>query len=94
MSYAAEELRADIVDLFDDAASLAQYPMDFGALRPVRVPPPSRPRRPPRSRSRGIGRHSLESYKTQVATLLRNHRCVCSRCGARAEIHRCPVRKS
>jgi hypothetical protein len=102
MSYAAEELRYDIVELFDDAASMSRYREDFGVLQKavalrclpivdeelreeIRLAAPPLP--PPPSRVR----MTAASQRKQIATLVGRGFCVCSFCGSRGILHRCPV---
>ena len=88
MSYAAEELRSDIVELFDDAAGMSKYKVEFGALPSVvflqgwvrkKARPPARRKEP---QWRGLSpAHAPREWRSKL---------VCFRCGARAAMHRCP----
>jgi hypothetical protein len=87
MSYDPEELRVGIVEMFEGASSMSLYRAEFSEL-------PRRVGSTPKMSQRERGINSIKAWAKQVATLLRNRHCVCSRCGARAEIHRCPVRRA
>ena len=94
MSYDTEELRAGIVELFDEGMDQAGYPRDsvYGG-RPIKVAVPRlRPVKIKCAR-RGVltrGINSIASWEKQIATYLQKGYRVCTRCGARSATHRCP----
>jgi hypothetical protein len=96
MSYAAEELRYDIVELFDDAASMSRYQEDFGvlqtavALRCLPIVDEELREEIRRARPARV-RMTASSQRKQIATLVGRGFCVCSFCGSRGILHRCPV---
>jgi hypothetical protein len=86
MSYALEELRAGIVELFDDVADMSRYKVEFGTLPSVvflrgwvrkkaRAAPVRREVNAP------LPAHAPREWRSKL---------VCFRCGARASLHRCP----
>lgn len=83
MSYATEELRAGIIDLFDEAVGMSAYRVEFGSLLSTGT------LRDGPERERGI--NSIAAWEKQIATCLRKGYCVCVRCGSRSPTHRCPV---
>lgn len=91
MTYAIDELRAGIVDMFDDAVRMSPYTVayeEFSAMSIfVRA---QRPRRDPEERRpKGLG--AIEARTRATATLIRKGQCACVRCGSRSPTHRCPV---
>lgn len=87
MTFPLEELRHDILDLFDDAAGLSAYRVEFGTLTSMVFRSPLGDT----SHRREPGINSIEASRRQIIGLAARGTCVCVLCGARARVHRCPV---
>lgn len=60
--------------------------------RPLpRIHPPMRAKMARRPHPLGRGTNSFDGWRRRVATLARDGRCVCVRCGSTSPTHRCPV---